>query len=286
MLRFLAPFVLVLLATGPVCAQLSLTADEEDFEGADEELAPPPAQGDQLPPGATMTPIITAANPRGHYVGVKPGGKELPAVGTVAGSLPAVVTWPGFQMRKDGGSRVFLQLSAPVDVAYETRPDKVILDLQGARIAGRNNRHHLDTRFFNTPVLRATLKRDKGVTTLEVALRSPAQPRISNQPSKSGYHFLYIDFPKGDYLPKAAPKAPAGGEGAAPAVEDVPAPPPSAPRSPTHLPGGDLAPPPPPRAVGGQAAISTEMDDELPPGMGKVRLKGKAKVGGDLRLER
>lgn len=294
MSRVLAPFALVLLAAAPVRAQLNLSDPEADVGEEEEELAPPPVDEEQLPPGATMEAVPLAANPRGHYVGVKPGGKEHPAVGTAAGALPAVVTWPGFAMRPDGGSRVFLQLTAPVDVAYETRPDRVIVDLQGARIAGSNNRNHLDTTYFNTPVLRASLRRDKGVTSLELVLRSPAQPRISNQPSASGYHFLYIDFPPGDYkVPEAPAPPPAEGgdeEGAGPPVADVPAPPPP-PRKPAqqlNYLADDEAPPPPMASepARGTGSVSTEYDDELPPGMGKVKVKGKAKVGGGLRLER
>jgi hypothetical protein len=33
-------------------------------------------------------------------------------------------------------------------------------------------------------------------------------------------------------------------------------------------------------------SADTSRDNELPPGMGKIKVKGEAKVGGGLRLER
>lgn len=305
MARFLVPFALAWLAAETVGAQAAgLTFSEERVEDASEDI-PPPLPGEEAapaPPGKTVegkgAPPPTAPSepepehPRGSYLGVKPGGAEHPAVSTGPGIVPSVVTWPGFAMRPDGGSRFFLQLTAPVDVAHQTLPNKVVVDLQGARIAGTNNRFPLETRFFNTPVVRALLKRNKGTTTLELLLRTPAQPRISSRAAPSGYHFLYVDFPPGDYLEEAplAPGAePAPAAGPPGAIQLLP---PGERERPTHLPSGEEtsgavdAKARGGAAAKGQLSADTSMDQELPPGMGKVKVKGQAKVGGGLRLER
>lgn len=299
MLRLFVPVTVLWFAAGAVQAQasgLTFSEDRKDDIGEDipppmpSEEAPAPPRGttkkveqdDAVPPPEDKPP--EPEHERGTYLGVKPGGPERPAVPTGPGLTPAVVTWPGFAMRSDGGSRFFLQLTAPVDVAHQTLPNKIVVDLQGARVAGTNNRYPLETRFFNTPVTRAVLKRTKTTTTLELFLRKPAQPRISSRAAPSGYHFLYVDFPPGDYIEEDVPAAPTAG--AVPATTGPgaatapPAPRAAATSQATYLPPTEGA------DAKGQLGADAKSETELPPGMGKLKVKGEAKVGGGLRLER
>jgi hypothetical protein len=181
-------------------------------------------------------------------------------------------------MQPDGSSRVFLQTTVPIDAQPAIVGNQMRIDLGDARIVG-TNRYPLYTQFFNTPVTRVAVRREKKRTILELTLRLPVQPRLSTEQAPSGYHFLYIDFPIGDYLPKAAtatraaPPPPTRVEGTA--LE---------PAAPTHL----------ETSAGNQAqgsgrasgAINTSMDRELPPGMAKPKAKAttKTSTSGSLKI--
>jgi hypothetical protein len=142
-----------------------------------------------------------AGHEPGRYAGVKLGGNESPPIASKSGSI----TWPGFQMKPEGGSVVFLQTNALLNVQSSKAEDKLVVDLGEVRVEG-TNRLPLDTRFFNTPVTRVELKRARKRTTLELSLRADVEARIETVQAKSGYYFVYIHLPAGDYLPKAAPR--------------------------------------------------------------------------------
>jgi len=136
-------------------------------------------------------------------MGVKLGGNESPPIASKPGS-PVAITWPGFQMQPDGGSVVFLQTNALLNVRSSKAEHRLIVELGEVRVEG-TNRLPLDTRFFNTPVTRVELKRARKNTTLELSLRADVEARIETEQAKSGYYFVYIHLPAGDYLPKALP---------------------------------------------------------------------------------
>jgi hypothetical protein len=104
---------------------------------------------------------------------------------------------------------------------------------------------------------------------LVLSLRAAVEPRVSGERAPSGFHFIYLDFPAGDYLGKPLP----------PLAANPNAPGDPQPEAPTHLEGN----------VGGSASASASgranasadasMDAELPPGQGKAKAKGKAKAG-------
>lgn len=201
-------------------------------------------------------------HPPGTYAGVKPGGAAPPGTLAKPGAQPVEITWPGFQMQPDGSSRVFLQTTVPLDGRPVMAGNKLTMDLGNALIVGAS-RFPLYTQFFNTPVTRVEIRRARKHTTLEITLRTPIEPRISNERAASGFQFLYLDFPAGDYLPKTA------------SVERQGAPPP-----PPHPegPGYDDPPSHIDGEPGPSASASTAMDAELPPGMAKPKGKAKAKA--------
>jgi hypothetical protein len=202
-------------------------------------------------------------NPPGSYEGVKPGGSEPPPVPAVPNSTPVQITWPGFQMRPDGSSRVFIQSTSPLTHATSQQGKLLFIDLGEAKVSGETNQFALYTRFFNTPVVRAQLKPGKRAV-LEIELRATVQPNISTEKAPSGFHFLYIDFPAGQYMGAVATKSAAGDVAPAGAA---------APAAPTHL---DDAPPAPPEPGKASVKLDTSMDSELPPGQGKAKTKAKA----------
>lgn len=201
----------------------------------------------------------TGPHDLGEYAGVKPGGEQLPAIPATPGARPAAITWPGFQMRPDGSSRVFLQTTVPLTTQTENTGDQVIVELGAAQIAGQTNALPLDTRFFNTPVTKIHLKRVKGRVQLVLTMRAPATPTVTSERAASGFHFLYIDFPAGSYtatpLGPDAPPAPDEPPAAKPKAQPKKA---SQRNAPSHL---------------------DDLDNELPPGMGKVKKPKKAKAG-------
>jgi hypothetical protein len=220
-----------------------------------------------LGPGEDMNGAAPAqTHPRGTYAGVKAGGDQKPEINVDAkpGTTPAQITWPGFQMQPDGSSRVFVQSTAPLNSqAAMTSSTQLVVDLGDAKVAGPNNRRPLDTSFFNTPVTRVTFKSAQKRIILELTLRAPVQPRITSDQAKSGFYFVYIDFPPGKYVQ-------------APMAAEAPPPPPvtdgaSLDDAPSAL--DDRA-----TDANASARASTAMDGELPPGMSKPKAGGKAKA--------
>jgi len=152
----------------------------------------------------------TPGHASGTYAGVVPGtAKQAPPAAKAAkASHGPTITWPGFQMRPDGSSRVFIQSTAPLEPKVLTSAGtKFELQLPRARVAAKTNRLPLDTRFFNTPVTKVSVSTASGGAVVQVELRAAVTPTISSEPGPTGYFFTYIELPKGDYLakPGAAP---------------------------------------------------------------------------------
>lgn len=199
----------------------------------------------------------------GGYAGVCPGTANPPAVAVPAGQAPARITWPGFQMLPDQGSRIFLQATIAFQYSTESRGKTFVVSLGDVRPAGENNARPLETRFFNTPVLRAEIKRVKKETLLVLELRSDVAPRVHTATGPNGYFFLYLDFPPGQYV--EAPVA---------TVSPAAAP---APTSTDPMVGGSIGARSTNRASGSASVTTTSGDDERPPAV-------RASAGGTLNL--
>ncbi|MCA9603321.1 MAG: hypothetical protein R3A78_11620 [Polyangiales bacterium] len=152
----------------------------------------PPAQGE---------PIYVTAG----YAGAEPGGNYKPAL--PAGKGKPTITWTGFQPMPDGSSRVFVQLTVPATYEINGGANKVSLVIHGSKIFLKNNRRPIDTRFFNTPVNRITVKRKRHDAVIELEMRSGVTPTAHTETDPNGYTYLIFDFPPGDYGgAKAAPE--------------------------------------------------------------------------------
>jgi hypothetical protein len=125
-----------------------------------------------------------------------------------------VVTMPGFEQTSDGGSRLFVQLSQPVQVEERRAAGSVTYVLKGASPRVWNNTNALVTVHFNTPVSRARLVPVGGDLHFVVDLRAAVTPTWKLDEGQDKTATLAIDFPKGDYL--AAPSSGTEAAAAAP----------------------------------------------------------------------
>ncbi len=135
------------------------------------------------------------AGPIGHegYRGVAPGGKidppHAPRVKT-----PVRVTWTGFEMKPEGGSRVFVQLTRETPYQVTEAEGGLRVTLRGVRLNLRNNGRTLDTHFFATPVKTVKVSARRGEVTVDIQTRG--KPAHSERlEAQGGYQFLLIEFP-------------------------------------------------------------------------------------------
>jgi len=189
---------------------------------------------------------VAPTHPLGSYQGVTPGESDAPPAeararrraeaarsGRRRRSAPVhLLTWPGFQAHEDGSSRFFLQTSSTVETSTSRAPGRFELILKNTRVHLRTNRLPLETRYFNTPVVRALVERRGHDLAIVFVLRAEVAPRISTETASNGYHYVFVDFPAGDYLPaelqaeRAAPAHEDGSDDAEGPTGDPDAPPP------------------------------------------------------------
>ncbi|MCB9617267.1 MAG: hypothetical protein H6722_32955 [Sandaracinus sp.] len=161
----------------------------------------------------------------GEYAGVSPGtGNAPPRAGAVARARPAkLLTWPGFQATPGGGSRFFLQVSGPVQFETRSSQGRFEVVLKNTRAHLRNTFRPLDTRFFRTPVDRAKVERRRRDLAVVFQMRADSTPNVTQGVGENGYHFVYVDFPAGNWaIPSTTPAA---GAAPAPQAEDDEIPP-------------------------------------------------------------
>jgi hypothetical protein len=176
---------------------------------ADEDGPAPVNTSQSLSAGADEQFASSRSNPSeargqehtaGTYMGVVPGAVTRPPAAGAAAKTPLTITWPGFQMRADGSSRVFIQSNAPLAPQPTAAPGRFLVRLPGAHIAAGTNRLPLETRYFNTPVLKVSLSTDRSGATLVLELRADVAPQLSSEAGAAGYYFTFIELPKGNYV--------------------------------------------------------------------------------------
>lgn len=156
------------------------------------------------------TAFVAPSRSVGEYAGVKPGSNNPPprvarvnrARSKNTGRRATLLTWPGFEQRQGGSSRFFLQVSSLIVTEQNSTNNRFELILRNANTHVGNTRRWLETRFFNTPVLRARVER-RGRRDLAVVfhLRANVTPQVSTAPGAGGFHFIFVDFPSGNYGP-------------------------------------------------------------------------------------
>jgi hypothetical protein len=152
---------------------------------------------------------VRDARQTGEYAGVAPDNAHTPprhgAVRRAEGR--SLITWPGFQMRRDGGSRFFLQVSHAAETQLVRSEGRFEVLVRATSTHVRNTRRPLETRYFNTPVTRARLERRSRDLAFVFHMRADVTPSISQQAGANGYHFIIVDFPAGTFVegPVAVP---------------------------------------------------------------------------------
>ncbi|MBX3127131.1 MAG: hypothetical protein KF718_10460 [Polyangiaceae bacterium] len=156
---------------------------------AQEQAAgPEPAQGEAA---AKQAPTSTG----GYSWSNKPTGKRRAPRHKVDPNA-AIATFPGFMMLPDGSSQVWVYLSKKVTVSVSQAPGRVTYLLAGADVAVRNNTNALVTEYFDTPLSRARLVRDKAGAQLVLELREGGAPQHVVEDGPGGTVRLRIRLPK------------------------------------------------------------------------------------------
>jgi len=135
-----------------------------------------------------------------RYHGVTPGsGNNLPKVEELRYKNGAWVTWPGFLMLEDGSSRLFLQTTGPLKIKTLEKKGELHIVLKKTKIYLSNNKNPLVTKFFNTPIETARLKKSGKNAVLIVTWKEKTPYKLSQTTDEDGYHYIFIDFPQGEY---------------------------------------------------------------------------------------
>ena len=157
------------------------------------------------------TAFVAPSRSVGEYAGVKPGSNNPPpriarvnAARSKNTGRATLLTWPGFEQRQGGSSRFFLQVSSLIVTEQSSSNNRFELILRNASTHVRNTTRWLETRFFNTPVLRARVERRRRDLAVVFQMRANVTPQVSTAPGAGGFHFIFIDFPSGNYGPSAA----------------------------------------------------------------------------------
>lgn len=136
----------------------------------------------------------------GQYHGVKPGsGNNLPKVAELKNKKGTWVTWPGFTMTPSGGSQVFLQTTGRVEPTLKSHKNQLEISIKRAKVFLSNNQNPLITTHFNTPLKRAYIKKRGTGLELILELKEKATPKMRQEKDPDGYHYLFLDFPAGQY---------------------------------------------------------------------------------------
>jgi hypothetical protein len=179
---------------------------------------PAPSGGGTETPGTQQKqPTV----PAGGYSFGGGGGPKKPTAATGGIRIrrragAPIATLPGFEQLPDGGSRLFVDLSAQVQVEERRGASSITYVLKGAQITHRNNANALVTVHFNTPVFKARLVPSGDDLLFVIDLRDAKATAQYKMSAKGQGGILTVDFPKGDFLPRDQGPPPEQQQGAAP----------------------------------------------------------------------
>ena len=135
-------------------------------------------------------------NPLGSFevepAALSPGPLAKKAAGK--GDRRPAVTFAGFHLFDNGGSRIFVNLTKAVTVDVRRNKRKVEYVLRGARVAIRHG--DLPTEYFTSPVVSARIAAEGPDAVMRVLLREPVEPKHRVVRHADGMATLYVDFPR------------------------------------------------------------------------------------------
>lgn len=146
---------------------------------------------------ALAAPNAFAQDPK--PTGDKTAQKQRAATKKKAKDPGPEASFPGFEMLPDGGSRVFVDITRKVEVVEHVSPGLVTYTLKGVHVPSSNDQNALETYYYNTPVVRAKLRKAKKETDLFIQLRGDAQPTFRIVDMRSGAVRLEVDFKPGSF---------------------------------------------------------------------------------------
>lgn len=124
---------------------------------AQDEPPPDDAPVEEAPEAVRLSDDQAARE--GEYGGVKPGVLPRNASGRpVKGARPGTLTWVGFQ-DEGGVAKIFLQAAGEFSYSQRVEGSTIVIHLEGIKRLALNVRRPVDTRFFDTPVSRITVKK-------------------------------------------------------------------------------------------------------------------------------
>lgn len=119
----------------------------------------------------------------------------------------ATAEFPGFDMIKEGGSRIYVDLSKRVQVDEQLATGTITYVFKDARVDSYNDTNPLELFYFDTPAVRARMHVVKKDVVLTVVLRADVKATTRMVDTPQGARFE-IDFPAGSYAEKSAPPMP------------------------------------------------------------------------------
>jgi hypothetical protein len=194
--------------------RLNFNIGKDDGHRVKRKSTKPPADADADAEADGAGIVTKPAQPRtaetdsqsdAHYAGVTPGHNVAPPHPPRGGG-PVRVTWTGFQMKPEGGSRVFMQLTGQTPYEVRDGRDGLEVVIKRARLNQRNNGRALDTQHFASPVrsVHAVDRSGDVVVSIDTRGRSVHSEKIEGE---GGYQYLMIDFQSdGPVAPAAAAK--------------------------------------------------------------------------------
>jgi len=106
-----------------------------------------------------------------------------------------VVSSPEFARLEDGKTRIWVEVSARVDVVEKRLPGQVVYHLQGAGVLRRTSQLPLQTALFSTPVERVQLAPEGADVDLVITLREATEPAYHVVETPRGM-VLQVDLPR------------------------------------------------------------------------------------------
>ena len=154
-------------------------------------------------PGHPCGVVVAPAKPR-------PAAPVMRRRMTQTATTGPVAMASGLRMTPGGGAQIFVQLSQNISPHPLRAAGSLTYVFAGFHVPVHNNRHPLETQYFNTPVSDARLVQDKDSVRFVVLLRTavdPTQHTVEVEPGKTWE--LQLDFPAGSYYVAPRERVPA-----------------------------------------------------------------------------
>ena len=140
-----------------------------------------------------------ATNTEGDYGGVQPGQVKKPEGKKAKKPKKGTLSWVGFES-KDGSSDVFLQSPAAFEVSQRIDGGTLIVTLSGVTRLGQNVWRPIDTRFFETPLSRITVRKKGRGIEVRIAFKdakAATQASVRSATEADGMYYAYLSFAGG-----------------------------------------------------------------------------------------